>query len=131
VMPGTGFPLPSTKARLTVPVKPFLGVMVRVVVPLDPCWTVRLVGLREMVKLGVAPPLPLPLLVIPPPPPLPVCPPQAARRRASPRPSNKSNPLAFITASLLALGILHSQVRGTQTAPENPTLPRKTPYSRP
>jgi hypothetical protein len=26
--------------------------MVRVVVSLDPCWTVRLVGLREMVKSG-------------------------------------------------------------------------------
>jgi hypothetical protein len=25
-----------------------------VVVPLDPCWTVRLVGLREMVKSGAA-----------------------------------------------------------------------------
>jgi hypothetical protein len=51
-MPGTGFPLPSTRERFTVPVKPFWGVMVRVVVPLDPCWTVRLVGLREMVKSG-------------------------------------------------------------------------------
>jgi hypothetical protein len=52
VMPGTGFPLPSTRERFTVPVKPFWGVMVKVVVPLDPCWTVRLVGLREMVKSG-------------------------------------------------------------------------------
>jgi hypothetical protein len=38
------------RERATVPVKPFWGVMVRVVVPLEPCWTVRLVGLRERVK---------------------------------------------------------------------------------
>jgi hypothetical protein len=41
-----------TSSRFTVPVKPFRGVMVSWVVPLDPCWTVRLVGLREMVKSG-------------------------------------------------------------------------------
>jgi hypothetical protein len=41
-----------TSSRFTVPVKPFWGVMVSWVVPLDPCWTVRLVGLREMVKSG-------------------------------------------------------------------------------
>jgi hypothetical protein len=41
-----------TSSRFTVPAKPFWGVMVRVVVLLDPCWTVRLVGLREMVKSG-------------------------------------------------------------------------------
>jgi hypothetical protein len=33
-------------------VKPFCGVTVRVVWPLDPCCTVRLVGLRERVKSG-------------------------------------------------------------------------------
>jgi hypothetical protein len=41
-----------TSSRFTVPAKPFWGVMVSWVVPLDPCWTVRLVGLREMVKSG-------------------------------------------------------------------------------
>jgi hypothetical protein len=41
-----------TSSRFTVPVKPFCGVMVSWVVPLDPCRTVRLVGLREMVKSG-------------------------------------------------------------------------------
>jgi hypothetical protein len=52
VIPGTGFPLPSTRERFTVPVKPFWGVMVRVVVPLCPGWRVRLAGLRERVKSG-------------------------------------------------------------------------------
>jgi hypothetical protein len=51
-MPGTGLPFPSTRERFTVPVKPFWGVMVSWVVPLSPCWTVRLVGLRERVKSG-------------------------------------------------------------------------------
>jgi hypothetical protein len=41
-----------TRERETVPVKPPCGVMVSWVVPLEPCWTVRLVGLRERVKLG-------------------------------------------------------------------------------
>jgi hypothetical protein len=45
-------PLPSTRERATVPVKPFWGVTVRVVWPLDPCCTERLVGLRERVKSG-------------------------------------------------------------------------------
>jgi hypothetical protein len=42
------------KERFTVPVKPPCGVMVSWVVPLSPCWTVRLVGLREMAKSGGA-----------------------------------------------------------------------------
>jgi hypothetical protein len=50
LIPETGLPLPSTRERFTVPVKPFWGVMVRVVWPLAPCCTVRLVGLRERVK---------------------------------------------------------------------------------
>jgi hypothetical protein len=41
-----------TRERETVPVKPPCGVMVRVVVPLCPGWTLRLVGLRERVKSG-------------------------------------------------------------------------------
>jgi hypothetical protein len=41
-----------TRERETVPVKPPCGVMVSWVVPLEPCWTVRLVGLRERVKSG-------------------------------------------------------------------------------
>jgi hypothetical protein len=45
-----------TRERETVPVKPFWGVMVRVVVLLPPCWMPRLAGLREMVKLGELPP---------------------------------------------------------------------------
>jgi hypothetical protein len=49
---GDRVPAPVYQERFTVPVKPFWGVMVKVVVPLDPCWTVRLVGLREMVKSG-------------------------------------------------------------------------------
>jgi hypothetical protein len=53
VIPGTGLlVLASTRERFTVPVKPFWGVRVRVVLPLAPCCTVRLVGEREMVKLG-------------------------------------------------------------------------------
>jgi hypothetical protein len=41
-----------TRERETVPVKPPCGVMVSWVVPLPPCWMLRLVGLREMVKSG-------------------------------------------------------------------------------
>jgi hypothetical protein len=48
---GTGS-CPAARERETVPVKPFCGVRVRVVWPLPPCWTVRLVGFRERVKLG-------------------------------------------------------------------------------
>jgi hypothetical protein len=41
-----------SRERFTVPVKPPCGVKVSWMVPLEPCWTVRLVGLREMVKSG-------------------------------------------------------------------------------
>src|SRR5215472_310365 len=39
-------------AKLTLPVKPFCGVTVMVLVPLDPCTMVRLLGEAETVKLG-------------------------------------------------------------------------------
>ena len=53
---------PFTRERLTVPVKPFWGVTVRVVWALSPCWTARLEGLREREKVGegVDPPPPPP-----------------------------------------------------------------------
>jgi hypothetical protein len=62
---GAAVPSCCSRVRLTLPVNPFWGVRVSWVVPLPPCGTVREVGFRERVKVGVAPP-------------------QAARRKASP-----------------------------------------------
>jgi hypothetical protein len=52
VSPAGTWSCPATRERAIVPVKPFWGVTVRVVWPLDPCCTVRLVGFRERVKPG-------------------------------------------------------------------------------
>jgi hypothetical protein len=43
-----------TRLKVTVPVNPRCGVRVRVVFPDWPCWILRLLGLRLVVKLGEA-----------------------------------------------------------------------------
>ena len=45
---------PDGGLKLTVPVKPFCGVTVMVLVPLFPCVTVTLVGDADRLKFGVA-----------------------------------------------------------------------------
>ena len=45
---------PDGRLKLTVPVKPFCGVTVMVLVPLFPCVTVTLVGDADRLKFGVA-----------------------------------------------------------------------------
>jgi hypothetical protein len=48
----------------TVPVNPFCGVTVMVLVPLDPCATDKLLGEAERVKSGVATALTLSVIVV-------------------------------------------------------------------
>jgi hypothetical protein len=50
--------------RATVPVNPFCGVTVMVLVPLDPCATDKLLGEAERVKSGVATALTLSVIVV-------------------------------------------------------------------
>jgi len=57
-------------------------------------------------------------------------PPASGEEKDKPQAKQQKQPSRLHNCFPPCLGILHSQVRGTQTAPENSTLPRKTPYGR-